>query len=242
VAVRLDADGGVARLAVEDRGPGIPAAFLPHIFDRFRQADTSSTRRHGGLGLGLAIARHLVDLHGGTIAARNRRGGGAAFSVELPLDRGVGAAGRPSEPAPACDGDGEPLDLLGVRVLVVDDDVDAQQAIAAILELHGAEVATAASAASALAALQRRRPDVLVTDIGMPDADGYDFMRRLRDRTPGEPIPAVALTGYASSADRERALAAGFAVHLAKPVPPEDLIATVRLLAARPAADANASA
>jgi PAS domain S-box-containing protein len=233
IAVRLETAGSVARLTVTDSGPGIPAAFLPHMFDRFRQADTSSTRRHGGLGLGLAIARHLVDMHGGAIAAENRPQGGAVFSVELPLDQGAAATSRPGPAAPPLDRGGELADLRGVRVLVVDDDSDAQQAIAVILELSGAEVATATSAATALVAVTERRPDVLVTDIGMPDADGYDFMRRLRDHVAGDAIPAVALTGYASPADRDRALAAGFAVHLAKPVPPEELIDTVRQLVAR---------
>jgi CheY-like chemotaxis protein len=232
VGVVLDTVEGDARVTVRDTGPGIAADFLPHVFERFRQADTSSTRRHGGLGLGLAIVRHLVELHGGSIAAANRPEGGAALTLRLPLHAAARDGLRTGGTAVPYD-DAGAAHLRGVRVLVVDDDADAAQAIAAALELHGAEVRTAASAQAALEAVAAAVPDVLVTDIAMPDADGYDFLQRLRAPDGGRPaVPAIALTGYAGPADRDRALAAGFAVHLAKPVAPEDLVATIRKLLA----------
>jgi CheY-like chemotaxis protein len=234
VRVGLRRDGDDAVLTVADTGIGIEPDVLPRIFDRFRQADSTITRRHGGLGLGLAIVRHLAELHAGTVSAASEgRGKGATFTVRLPL---AGHAGhRPhSAPAPA-DGDGQHV-LAGVRVLVAEDHRDIADLMRAVLESHGAAVRTADSLAMALEVLARNDVDVLVSDIGMPDGDGYELLRRLG--TPNGPrgratLPAVAVTGFASAEDRERALAAGFQHFVAKPIEPAALIdAVVRATAA----------
>jgi signal transduction histidine kinase len=217
-----------AVVKVRDTGVGIDPEFLPHVFDRFTQADTSSTRRHGGLGLGLAIARHLIEVHGGRIAAESPGPGrGATFIVSLPIGYAVDAAvARPR------DGQGAGVRLHGIRVLVVEDDADALEALRLVLEQSGAEVAAATSAADALDVFAAAPPDVLVSDISMPGEDGYALLARVRAGARAS-TPAVALTGFASPEDRARAVAAGFQAHVAKPVDPAALISLVHKLAQR---------
>ena len=230
VRVSLRRAGSHAELGVADTGIGIKPEFVPHVFDRFRQADASSTRRHGGLGLGLAIARQLVELHGGTLRAHSEgEGRGATFTVELPLRIARQPAGAPrarprtERPAPPRS---PAADLSGLKVLAVDDHADARELVRQILEDCGARVTTAGSAAEALALAARGRPDVLVSDIGMPDGDGCDLLRQLR-ALGGAEIPAIALTAFARPEDRSRVLDAGFRAHIAKPVEPAALIHTV---------------
>ena len=220
-------------LTVQDSGAGIDAKFLPHVFDAFRQADGTATREHGGLGLGLAIARQLVEAHGGTIAARSPgKDEGATFEVYLPsvvdAHQPAGASGDPR---------GDTVDsslLRGVDVLVVDDDEDARLLLQMTLSGYGAAVTTAASASEALAAVDRAVPDIVLSDIGMPYEDGYDLLQRLRARSPerGGAIPAVAVTAYASATDRASTQAAGYQAHVAKPFEPGDLARLVRRLVA----------
>jgi signal transduction histidine kinase/ActR/RegA family two-component response regulator len=230
-------------IAVEDNGPGLDPAFIPFAFDRFRQADASSTRRHGGLGLGLAIVRDLTELHGGSVTAGNRTTGtGAIFTVKLPRMSVASANVTPSgtsmierrnptrdeqiwlEAAPR---------LHGIRVLVVDDQLDARELIASILGACGADVMVESSAADGLARLQVDRPDVLLSDIEMPGEDGYALIAQVRalPANRGGATPAAALTAYASTADRMRALTAGFQLHVAKPVQPAELATVIASLA-----------
>jgi signal transduction histidine kinase/ActR/RegA family two-component response regulator len=240
IEVRVGTRGEEVDLAVADTGKGIPREFLPYVFDRFRQADSSSTRTHGGLGIGLALVRHLVELHGGSVEARSDgEGKGSTFAIRLP----VAGPGESEEvtPVPAATVSRASLTGLptldGLRILVVDDEADARDLIGVILRGRGAAVDAAASAAEALEAIARQHPDVLVSDISMPDEDGYQLIRELRGREAGAggAIPAVALTAYARSQDRERALAAGFQLHLAKPVEPDDLVLAVAELVGRTA-------
>jgi signal transduction histidine kinase/ActR/RegA family two-component response regulator len=232
----LERDGGEAVITVRDSGVGIDPAFLPYVFDRFRQADATSTRRYGGLGLGLAIVRSLVELHGGRVAAASEgEGRGATFTVRLPL-----------APPPAPDAGDDPGDgraavsvgsgaLRGVRVLVLDDEADTREFVRALLEGEGATVIATASSGEALAVLERVRPDVVVADIAMPGEDGYQFLSRLRRRSKaaGGRVPVLALTAYAGDGDRRRALEAGFEEHVAKPVDPEVLVAALVRLTGR---------
>jgi signal transduction histidine kinase len=231
VEVRLEKIGPHARLVVKDTGEGIRPDYLPHIFERFRQADSSTTRKHGGLGMGLAIARHLVERHGGTITAESPGEGlGATFTVKVPL-----AAQREARAA-AQEVKVEDHKLLeGLRVLVVDDDRDALELCSTVLEIYGAHVTTAASADEAMALLERSRPDVLVSDIGMPEEDGYALIKKVRtvEQDLGESIPAVALTAYASEEHRRRAINAGFQMHVPKPVSPPDLAMAVAKVSER---------
>ena len=232
VEVRLERDGARARVTVSDTGRGLDADFLPHVFERFRQADARTTRAFDGLGLGLAIVRHLVEAHGGTVSAESAGAGqGAAFTVHLPLSAALtDGTGSPAGRRPAADL-AEPL--LGLRVLVVDDDEDARDLIVAVLGCSGAEVRSSGSAAEALATLRGWRPDVLLSDIGMPREDGYDLIARVRalDDAQGGRVPAAALTAYARDEDRRLARAAGFQMHMAKPVNPSELVAAVARLA-----------
>jgi PAS domain S-box-containing protein len=242
VQVVLGRVGSHLEVSVIDTGEGINPEFLPHVFDRFRQADGSTARRHGGLGIGLAIVKQLVELHGGTIGVMSKGAGqGATFTVSLPLSalqseteptlpRRYPTA-RPDFRPPA----NHPFSLHGVKVLVVDDELDARDLVRRLLEDRDAKVVTAASAAEALASLSRARPDVLVSDIGMPGEDGYSLIRRIRKLSPAEGgrTPALALTAYARSEDRTKAVDAGFQTHLAKPVQPSELLAAVASLAAR---------
>jgi PAS domain S-box-containing protein len=228
VSVRLDQEGAYALLRVEDDGPGIEPEFLPYVFERFRQRDSTGTRRHGGLGLGLAIVRHLVELHGGSVSATNRSDrSGALFEVRLPL------APLPSEIRGAASSDGDAPDekngrarpLLGKHILLVEDDVDSRELIAMFLESCGAEISAVGSAAEALEAFGNRRPDLVVSDIAMPGKSGYELIRELRARPPesGGRVPAVALTAYAAQEDVSKAKRAGFDAHMAKPVEMQDL-------------------
>jgi signal transduction histidine kinase/DNA-binding response OmpR family regulator len=228
VSIRLERDGARARLTVSDTGQGIEPVFLPYIFDRFRQADGSTTRKHGGLGLGLAIVRHLVELHGGTISVHSEgENRGATFTILLPL--------RPDTVASMADGDNgcaaqtcAPA-LGGLRIVVVDDDVDTRELIATVLSHGGAAVKTCGSAAEALDALREWHADLLVSDIAMPEEDGYTLIQKVRqlDQQSGGLIPAIALTAYAGIEDRARALAAGYQMHVAKPLEPEELLAVI---------------
>jgi len=237
----LKADSG-CELIVQDNGPGIVPDFIPYMFERFRQADSSTTRTHKGLGLGLAIVRSLVEMHGGTITARNAGEPGetgAIFTIRLPHQAAHGQHERePSFP------DRTPIwledvpSLEGLRVLVVEDDPDARELIQAILERCGADVTVKASAAEGFDAFTRQRPDVLVSDIEMPQEDGYSLIKRIRALAPdaGGDVPAAAVTAYASAADRVRVLGAGFNIHVAKPVQPAELATVVASLAGRRAA------
>jgi CheY-like chemotaxis protein len=232
IQVLLERVNSHIEISVSDTGQGIRPEFLPHVFDRFRQADASTTRRHGGLGLGLSIVRQLVELHGGSVRAKSPgEGQGATFIVALPLAiaRELPPEKVPPKPALNAESDGCPALLNGVKVLVVDDELDALRLMEKILTHCEALVRSVASADAALAAIAEFRPDVLISDIGMPDVDGYEFLRRVRllERERGGRIPAVALTAFARSEDRTRALRAGFLVHIAKPVDPSELVATI---------------
>ena len=232
VEVRLERVGASVEIVVQDTGQGIPADLLPYIFDRFRQADRSSTRSQGGLGIGLALVRHLVELQGGTVtAASDGPGKGSTFRVRLPLlVRGPEtAARRLARPMSTA----SPLGSLnGIRVLVVEDELDTLELFEGILATGGAEVRRATSAAEALAILAAWRVDVIVSDIEMPHEDGHAFIRRVRalPSEQGGATPAVAVTAYGSFDDRVRALAAGFQTHLPKPVEPAELVAIVASL------------
>ncbi len=233
VTVTVERVGQTAEIRVTDTGEGISPDFLPHVFDRFRQADSSTTRPHGGLGLGLAIVRYLVELHGGTAhAASPGRGRGATFTVGLPLKSEIPGLYRP-----VAQGDAPAASLAtaleGLRVLVVDDEADTREVVSAALGQRGAHVTAVASVAAALDTLRHGAAHVLVADIAMPGEDGYALIRRVRalEAAGGRRLPAVALTARAGPEDRESALAAGFDRHLGKPVDVEDLAATVAALA-----------
>jgi PAS domain S-box-containing protein len=222
VTVRLEGAAGQARITLCDTGTGIRPDVMPYIFERFRQADSTAARAYGGLGLGLAIVRHLVELHGGIVAASSPgEGQGATFTVTLPL-----AGPAPGEP---------PVRALdGVSVLVVDDEPDTRELLTVVLRHYGATVTAVESAGRALESLQRARPDVLVSDIGMPGEDGYTLIRRIRAMEPeGRPIPAIALTAYARTEERARALRAGYQRHVAKPVEPLELASVIASLAGK---------
>src|SRR5215475_9242984 len=230
-------------IKVIDTGPGVKPEFLPYVFDRFRQEDSSITRAQGGLGLGLSIVRHLVELHGGTVAAENRRDAhGAIFTIRLPLV----ASGASTLPlaaqamqfgqAPQQDAPQDHTSALtGLRVLLVDDETDGREMLTAMLENNGVQVKAAASANEALQTIAEWTPDVLVSDIGMPVDDGYALIRKVRELPPdrGGNVPAAALTGYASRTDYLKALSAGYQLHIKKPVDLEELIAVVASLAGR---------
>ena len=248
VEVRLSLVNSHAQIQVSDTGMGIAAEFLPYVFERFRQADSSSTRAHGGLGLGLAIVRHLVELQGGTVAAQSAGvGQGATFTVKLPIpatsrvERETRREGseRLSALTPLLGEDliapAHPRLLEGLRILVVDDEADARELSIAILEQYGATALAVATAGDAIVALALEKPNVLVSDIGMPGEDGYALIRKIRalDAEQGGRIPAVALTAYARADDRTQAILAGFQMHVPKPVNPAELAAVVANLAGR---------
>jgi len=227
ISARLERFDAFACFTVRDTGEGIDPQFLAQVFERFTQADSTTTRRHGGLGIGLAIVRELVALHGGEVRAHSEgRSKGATFQVLLPLadSEAVDPAHAPTEDAPT---------LAGISVLVVDDEPDVHQFLRLLLEQRQARVYCASSAQEALEALERYSPDVLLSDIGMPGMNGYELMQRIRALPPerGGTVPAAALTAYARPEDARDALAAGFQRHLVKPVDPEALTRTVRTLA-----------
>ena len=223
VSIALERRGADAVLRVADTGIGIDPEFLPHVFERFRQADSAASRRHGGLGLGLAITRHIVEAHGGTIAAHSPGPDrGSTFEVTVPLQ-------EQRDLLPSIDRGGQamPSDLTGTRVLVVDDEADARDLLRQVLSLEGAAVRTASSVTEAEHLIGTFRPQALVADIGMPDEDGYALMRRLRDAPATRQLFAVAVSGYASEDDRVQARLAGFDEHLSKPVDAERLVALI---------------
>ena len=239
VGLRLERIESHVELTISDTGQGIEAEFLPYVFDRFQQSDSSSTRRHGGLGLGLSIVKQLVELHGGTVTAVSPGAGeGSTFKVILPLmsvhhDLGDNEMGpnlivaKPSaHPQPS---------LADLRVLVVDDEPDARDLIAAVLIDRGAEVVAVESAVEALAELERQQFDLLLSDIGMPEMDGYSLIEKIRQLPAerGGRIPAAALTAYAGFQDRVRALTAGYQTHISKPVEPAELVSVVASLTER---------
>jgi signal transduction histidine kinase len=231
VEVVLRRVGTSIELSVSDNGEGIGQDFLPYVFERFRQADGSSTRRHGGLGLGLALVRHLIEAHGGTVrASSDGLGCGSRFTVTLPV-QAVFAEPRVSDHSAAVELQPTPLlvSLVGIRALVVDDEADARELVALVLRTSGATVVTASGVDEAMALIKGGDLDVLVSDIGMPGADGYELVRRLRTQADAQKarIPAVALTAYAREQDRNRALEAGFQNHVPKPVEPAELLRAV---------------
>jgi CheY-like chemotaxis protein len=235
IDVRVGRSATEAEVSIADTGEGIAAEFLPYVFDRFRQADGTSTRTHMGLGLGLAIVRHVVELHGGSAhAASAGVAKGATFTVRVPL--AVDVEGTPRVPiADKMPGNYGPQGGSGVRVLIVEDDPETRDIIAAILERAGFSYRVATRASEALAVLDDWQPDVIVSDIGMPDIDGYEFARQLRSRSAdqGGQIPALALSAFARGTDRELALRAGYQAHIAKPVDPADLVRAIAELTGR---------
>jgi signal transduction histidine kinase len=234
IEVTLERETSNAKLKITDTGQGIDPEFLPRVFDRFRQADSSTTRNYGGLGLGLAIVRHLVELHGGSASAESAgKGQGATFSVSFPV-----IAERTQPLSPTISGETFRHDLQaldGLRVLLVDDEEDARQLIGTVIARTGAEVKACESASEALEVLTEWRPDVLMSDIAMPDEDGYSFIGRVRSlpREKGGETPAAAFTAYARDEDRKRALAAGYQMHITKPVSSGQLVSMIAELAGR---------
>jgi CheY-like chemotaxis protein/anti-sigma regulatory factor (Ser/Thr protein kinase) len=240
VQIRLERVNSHIEIAVSDTGAGISPEFLPHVFDRFRQADQRTTRQHGGMGLGLAIVRHLVELHGGTVKAESRgEGQGSTFTVLLPVapvyqvaveGERVHPAARDMLPSFDC------VDRLdGLRVLVVDDEPDTRDLLKAGLGRCGAQVTVVGSADEALEAMKVFAPDLLISDIGMPEVDGYELMRRVRALSveSGGRVPAIALTAYARVEDRLQALRAGYQMHITKPVELAELVAVAASLIQR---------
>ena len=234
ISVCLEQDGSNARITIKDTGQGIDPEFLPRVFDRFRQADSSTTRSFGGLGLGLAIVRHLVELHGGTVSAYSDGvNKGATFSATFPL-----LEERVEPIAVSHSNEVNPFDvhsLDGLRVLLVDDELEARQIISTVITRTGAEVKACTSASEALAKLVEWRPDVILSDIAMPDEDGYSFINKVRSlpREKGGDTPAAALTAYARDVDRRQALAAGYQMHIAKPIGAGQLVSMIARLAGR---------
>ncbi len=235
VSVRVSKDGAYAQIQVSDSGPGIAPDFLPHVFERFRQADGSTTRTHGGLGLGLAIVRHLVELHGGLIGAENvALGSGALFTVKLPLPSSeFSLVVLPATTSP--EDDLTDVDLMDWRILVVEDEPDALDLITIDLTEHGARVHGVTTAAEALALLKSQPFDLLISDIGLANTDGYNLIKQVRTKEgqKGHHIPAIALTAYARTQDRIRAIAAGFNTNVAKPVEIRELVTVVKCLTGR---------
>jgi signal transduction histidine kinase/CheY-like chemotaxis protein len=239
VTVKLESVESRVLITVKDSGIGIAREFLPHIFDRFRQADPGTNRIHGGMGLGLSIVRQLVELHGGTVRAESEgEGKGATFTVSLPFvnfKRGTGRAERLPFDAGEHQEINCPPSLRGLRVLAVDDEADTREMIRAVLEYCKMEVITAGSASEALEAIAQSHPDVLISDLGMPGEDGYDLIAKVRalPAERGGQIPAAALTAYVRAEDRVKVLRSGFQLHVPKPLEPNELVAVVANLAGR---------
>jgi CheY-like chemotaxis protein/anti-sigma regulatory factor (Ser/Thr protein kinase) len=221
IEIRAKRNGERLQIVVSDTGIGIDSDFLPFVFDRFRQGDARITRAHGGLGLGLTIVHHIVNLHGGTVVARSEgRNKGTTFIVELPLS----ASRLEKKETPQST---SPPNLKGLRILLVEDDRDTREVIAATLDKYGPSVVQAASGVEALELFVKEKPNVMVTDIGMPGMDGYELLARIRSEYPEYDVPAIALTAFASPQDVENSLRAGFRAHIAKPVEPEELVAAI---------------
>jgi PAS domain S-box-containing protein len=240
VQVVLERVSSHIEISVADTGAGIKPEFIPFLFERFRQGDATTTRKFGGLGLGLSIVKRLVELHGGVVSARSAgEGQGTTVTVQLPIAAVHRHDSDPPRLHPASPNvaatDFVAAELHGIKVLIVDDQPDARELIKRVLEECEAIVMTASSSAEALALVEAHRPDVLVSDIGMPDMDGFELLRRMRalGAARGGRIPAIALTAFARSEDRTRALRAGFVVHVSKPVDPSELVATVASVAGR---------
>ena len=234
VRLTVTENAGFAQIQVVDTGPGVTPEFLPHVFERFRQADGSTTRTHGGLGLGLAIVRHLVELHGGIISVDNASSKtGAVFTVKLPLP--TGELSLASLPEGEVHDEPEILDLVNLKILVVEDDTDALDLITLELTNHGALVTGVETAAEALDLLKREHFDLLISDIGLPETDGYKLIKEVRTQSNnnGDSVPAIALTAYARTQDRIRAIAAGYNTHIAKPVETHELVTVVKCLTGR---------
>jgi CheY-like chemotaxis protein len=229
IEIGVERTNGFVRIRVSDTGKGISPDFLAHVFDRFRQADSSTTRLHGGLGIGLAIVRHIVEMHGGTVSAASPGPGlGATFVVSLPALERQGLELSPADEEAA----EPPPDLTGLRVLMLDDEPDAREVVGEILKSAGATVFPFGSVVDALAGLDEAAPDLIVSDIAMPGGDGYQFLREVRRRR-GEvrPVPSIALTAYVRREDRTRALAEGFDRHVSKPIEPERFLRVLAELA-----------
>jgi len=238
VSVKVQRDDLYVQIAVSDTGIGISAEFLPYIFDRFRQADGSTTRMHGGLGLGLAIVRHLVQLHQGVIAVESPgKGKGTTFTINIPLAPTAAAeeSANGEQPLVKSEDFGNSKALAGLRILVVDDEGDSRDLITAILTRYGSEVKCSESTSEALRTFQDWNPDLIVSDIGMPDEDGYSLVKKLRKLKSrhAKQVPVVALTAYATTEDRAHALTAGFHIHVAKPIEPEVLVKSIAAAAGR---------
>jgi CheY-like chemotaxis protein len=238
IEVALDRSATQVRLTVTDTGVGIAAEHLPHIFERFRQVDSSNVRTHGGLGLGLAIVDYLVRQQGGTVSAESEGiGKGSTFTVEFPLtssevigsDLGSVAVSSAAATTAFRGSETAAHKLKGRRILIVEDDSDTQELLKTVLQRHGADVTAVDSTSSALAEIAEAKPDVIISDIGMAGENGYELIRKIRSLSPeaGGHIPAIALTAYAGTSDRRRALLAGFQTHLSKPVEPDDLLAVI---------------
>jgi PAS domain S-box-containing protein len=240
ITVQVQRRASQVEIIVTDSGQGISKEFLPYVFDRFRQADASTTRAHGGLGLGLSIVHQLVDLHGGSVSVHSEgEGKGATFTISLPFMGVVSNQNEAEVPQPVPSDDiisfeGLPS-LHGLKVLVVDDEADTRELIGQVLKECGSEVIKTCSAAEALAAIEQHKPDILISDLGMPDEDGYSLISKIRalPSDEGGQIPAAALTAYARAEDRLRVLRSGFQFHLPKPVDSAELVTVVASLAGR---------
>jgi CheY-like chemotaxis protein len=239
IQLRVERVNSHVEIVVSDTGVGIRPDFLPHVFDRFRQADSGTTRKTGGLGLGLAIARHIVELHGGTVqAASAGEGKGATFRIRLPVmivQPERAAAPREHPRTPRLELLTNLGDLRGIRVLAIDDEADALNLLRVVLETAGADVTTTSAPREALDMIEKTQPDAVVVDLGMPEIDGFEVIRRIRHSANAavRSIPAAALTAFARSDDRTKALRSGFEMHLAKPVDPGELVASVLTLVRR---------
>jgi CheY-like chemotaxis protein len=235
VQVRLEQVNSHVEIVVADDGKGIAPEFLPYVFDRFRQADSSSKRQYGGLGLGLSIVRHLTELHGGTAQVESEgEGKGATFIIKLPRLGIVAETEERRQPRADGSGDfGKIPDLTGVKILVVDDDEDTRVLLSAVLRQTEAQVKTAASVAQALELLEAESFTLLISDIEMPHSDGYDLIRAVRRMPPTAGIPAIAVTAYARAEDRVRAIRAGYDMHIPKPVESHELLTVVARLIKR---------
>jgi CheY-like chemotaxis protein len=236
VQVKLERREAVAMVSVKDSGAGISPEFLPYVFERFRQADGTTTRRQGGLGLGLAIVSHLVEMHGGTVEAQSEGlDRGATFVVTFPLAAFIPAVSLEVQDTIAYHAQGRHDDLQGLHIHVVDDEPDAVELLRVMLAQYGASVTTSSTAQHAIGCIRQARPDLLISDIGMPHQDGYELIRELRhmDDEGAKMLPAIALTAYAAIEDQQRAMLAGFQTHVTKPVEPTVLINAITQLTGR---------